>query len=221
MQFGWLYTLSTVDFVFDSFGSWLKVLRNTWSKKTAFCWQIVDCWVWLWIINAWTQFADKVDRRIKSCPNIQYAKLSLSPKTNLQACPSTDPARPIFWTNRHHWCHWLESAEHMDPWRHHGASSLLPALNQARLLSLCAPSVELRGPTGSPIPPAPGLPGVGQYGAQRRGCKVKTALRLPSLPLEYLNGSRHRNPVQLFLHGYCLSMDGMEVDIYEPLEILE
>lgn len=135
-----------------------------------------------------------MDRRIKSCPNIQYAKLSLSPKTNLQACPSTDPARPIFWTNRHHWCHWLESAEHMDPWRHHGASSLLPALNQARLLSLCAPSVELRGPTGSPIPPAPGLPGVGQYGAQRRGCKVKTALRLPSLPLEYLNGSRHRNP---------------------------
>lgn len=72
-----------------------------------------------------------------------------------------------FWTNLDHWCHWLESAEHMDPLRRPRASFLLPPpLPSSRpVLSLsvgCSsgPSVELQGLTGSPNPP-PGPPRCG------------------------------------------------------------
>lgn len=64
-----------------------------------------------------------------------------------------------FWTNHYHWWHWLDSAEHMVPLRHHEAHSLLSyhhTLFHSHSPSLSLPSAGLQGWMGPPIPP--GLP---------------------------------------------------------------
>ena len=68
----------------------------------------------------------------------------------------------------------------MDPWRHRRAPPppSLASLSLSLSLSL-GPSAELPALlTGSPVPL--GLPGVGQYGAERGGSKVEAVLLLPS-----------------------------------------
>lgn len=94
------------------------------------------------------------------------------------------PVLSCFSANSNHWCHWLESAEHMDPLRHHGTSFLPPlALARAR------PSFPLSQPTASPVPP--GRPGVGQYGARRNRSKTKLLLLMYISRVKELEHKRH------------------------------
>lgn len=118
-------------------------------------------------------------------------------QTNLKSsrCTWGQPTWPIlvhFWTNRDHWCHWLESAEHMDPLRHHRASSLLPSphpgpssLSWLQLWSICrAPRADgfSRPPWASQV--------WGNMVLREGGSKVETSLLLLSFPVGYHERSR-------------------------------
>lgn len=73
--------------------------------------------------------------------------LSRKEKTNFKSehlRTANWPSLAYIWTNHNHWCHWLESAEHMDPLRHRRPSSFLPYPHegaslffQLQLLSIC------------------------------------------------------------------------------------